>query len=176
MNKEKAISAIQSKKEVFTALSDTIWEYAELSLQEYKSAALYIKTLRELGFEVEEKIADIDTAFLGKFGSGRPVIGILGEFDALTGLSQEAGALERKSLAGSTTGHGCGHHLLGAGALAAAYGIKEYLRTTGKEGTVIFYGTPGEEGTFKKASICSESFSCDISGLTLSEKSGFCER
>lgn len=156
MKKKNATSAIQEKKELFTSVADEIWGYAELSLQEYKSAALYVKTLRELGFEVEEKVAGIDTAFLGKYGSGRPVIGILGEFDALTGLSQEAQALERKPLSGSTTGHGCGHHLLGAGALAAAYGIKEYLKETGREGTVIFYGTPGEEGGAAKAFMAKE--------------------
>ena len=149
--KNIAIDAIKEKASTFTSLADDIWGFAELSLQEFRSADKYCELLSELGFEVERGVADIETAFLGKFGSGRPIIGILGEFDALTGLSQEAGALSRKPISGQNTGHGCGHHLLGAGALAAAYGIKEYLKERGKEGTVIFFGTPGEEGGAAKA-------------------------
>ena len=158
MNKSKkiAISAIEKNSKTFLEVSDKIWEYAELSLMEYKSAALYCDVLRELGFEVEEKVCGIDTAFLGKFGSGRPYIGILGEFDALSGLSQEGGALEKKSLSFGGNGHGCGHNLLGAGALAAAYGVKEYLRETNTQGTVFFFGTPGEEGGAGKAFMAKE--------------------
>ena len=154
--KQIAIDAIEKNSEIFTALSDKIWEYAELSLLEYKSAAEYVKLLAELGFEVEERIAGIDTAFLGKFGTGAPVIGILGEFDALSGLSQAGGRLEKCELVKGGTGHGCGHNLLGAGALAAAYGVKEYLQKTGKSGTVIFFGTPGEEGGAGKAFMAKE--------------------
>ena len=162
MNKQYAIEAIKEKAETFIALADRIWEYAELSLQEYESAALLSKTLEELGFAVEREVAGIKTAFLGKYGTGRPVIGILGEFDALTGLSQTAGVKEHTPIAGRQNGHGCGHHLLGAGALAAAYGIKEYLRTSGREGTVIFYGTPGEEGGAAKAFMAKEGIFYDL--------------
>ena len=154
--KQIAINAIEEKSEKFTALSDKIWEYAELSLLEYKSCAEYIKLLCELGFEVEERVAGIDTAFLGKFGTGAPIIGILGEFDALSGLSQKGGSLEKCELVKGGTGHGCGHNMLGAGALAAAYGVKEYLQKTGKSGTVIFFGTPGEEGGAGKAFMAKE--------------------
>ena len=149
--KQIAISAIDEKSEVFTSLSDKIWEYAELSLLEYKSAAEYCKVLASLGFEVEEKVSGIDTAFLGKFGTGAPVIGILGEFDALSGLSQKGASTVKEPIKEGGNGHGCGHNMLGAGALAAAYGVKEYLRKTGKSGTVIFFGTPGEEGGAGKA-------------------------
>ena len=97
-SKEFAISKIEESSSVFTDLSDRIWTYAELSLKEYKSTADYIETLRKLGFEVEEKICGLDTAFSGKFGTGRPLIAILGEFDALSGLSQEAGSSERMPL------------------------------------------------------------------------------
>lgn len=155
-NKQYAIEMIENKKSVFTDVSDKIWEYAELSLQEYRSTELYVKTLRALGFEVTECVAGIETAFLGKFGSGKPVIGILGEFDALTGLSQVAGATSPQEKVAGGNGHGCGHNMLGAGALAAAYGIKCYLEKTGASGTVIFYGTPGEEGGAGKAFMAKE--------------------
>lgn len=154
--KKIAIDAILEKQDVFTELSDKIWEYAELSLKEYRSAEEYVRVLGELGFSVETNVCDIPTAFLGKCGEGRPVIGILGEFDALSGLSQVGGSLERKELQKGGSGHGCGHNLLGAGALAAAYGVKEYLKSTGRSGTVIFYGTPGEEGGAGKAFMAKE--------------------
>ena len=118
---------------------------------EYKSAARYCEALRKLGFSVTEKLCGIDTAFSGSFGSGRPVIGILGEFDALSGLSQEAGVAYEKPVIAGGCGHGCGHNLLGVGSLAAAVAVKRYLETTGQSGTVIFYGCPGEEGGSGKA-------------------------
>lgn len=155
-NKQIAIDAIINNEATFTELSDKIWEYAELSLKEFKSTEEYCRVLESLGFEVERDVAGIPTAFLGKYGSGKPVIGILGEYDALSGLSQVGGATERCELVKGGTGHGCGHNMLGAGALAAAYGIKEYLKSTGNEGTVIFYGTPGEEGGAGKAFMAKE--------------------
>lgn len=149
--KKIATDAIDESSSLFCEVSDKIWEYAELSLKEFKSAELYVKVLCELGFEVERDVADIKTAFLGKAGSGRPYIGILGEYDALSGLSQVGGKAEKCALEAGGNGHGCGHNMLGAGALAAAYGIKKYLEVSGKSGTVIFYGTPGEEGGAGKA-------------------------
>ena len=149
--KKIATDAIDESSSLFCEVSDKIWEYAELSLKEFKSAELYVKVLCELGFEVEREVADIKTAFLGKAGSGRPYIGILGEYDALSGLSQVGGKAEKCALEVGGHGHGCGHNMLGAGALAAAYGIKKYLEVSGKSGTVIFYGTPGEEGGAGKA-------------------------
>lgn len=154
--KQIALDAIDTKKDCFTAISDRIWEYAELSLKEFRSAEDYCVTLEELGFKVERGVANIPTAFLGKYGSGKPVIGILGEYDALSGLSQVGGATERCELVKGGSGHGCGHNLLGAGSLAAAYGVKEYLKSTGREGTVIFFGTPGEEGGAGKAFMAKE--------------------
>ena len=153
LNELKKIStdAIMENASVFTEVSDKIWEYAELSLKEFKSTELYLKVLSDLGFEVEKDVAGIKTAFLGKAGSGKPYIGILGEYDALSGLSQVGGATEKVEYEKGGNGHGCGHNMLGAGSLAAAYGIKKYLEATGKSGTVIFYGTPGEEGGAGKA-------------------------
>ena len=157
-----AIENIEKNEKVFTDLSDRIWEYAELSLKEFKSAEDYCTTLESLGFEVERKVAGIPTAFLGKWGSGRPIIGILGEFDALSGLSQVGGLAEKQELIHGGNGHGCGHNMLGAGSLAAAYGVKEYLKATGREGTVIFYGTPGEEGGAGKAFMAKEGLWYDL--------------
>jgi aminobenzoyl-glutamate utilization protein B len=149
--KEIAIQAIESKKEQIIHVADKIWEFAELSLQEKKSAKLYCEVLKEEGFHVEENICGIETAFSASYGSGRPVIGILAEYDALSGLSQKAGSLIREEISAGGCGHGCGHNLLGAGALAAAIGLKAYLEETSKPGTVILYGCPGEEGGASKS-------------------------
>ena len=140
----------------FEALADEIWENPELSLKEFQSAAAYCRLLRNLGFEVTENLCGIPTAFCGSWGSGRPVIGILGEFDALSGLSQKAFSTQPDPVTPGGNGHGCGHNLLGAGSLAAAAAVKHYLETTGREGTVIFYGCPGEEGGAGKAYMARE--------------------
>lgn len=149
--KQAALEAIEEKRDTVIRVADSIWEYAELSLQEYKSCALYCEVLEREGFQVERGISGIETAFSASFGSGKPVIGILAEYDALSGLSQRAGATERKEIVSGGNGHGCGHNLLGAGALAAAFGIKAYLEQTKCPGTVILYGCPGEEGGAAKA-------------------------
>ena len=107
--------------------------------------------LRKEGFQVEEGLAGVETAFKGTFGSGKPVIGFLGEFDALSGLDQEAGATEKKQLHAGAPGHGCGHNMLGAASLSAALGLKRYLEETKKSGTVVYFGCPGEEGGSGKA-------------------------
>lgn len=152
MDKNGLFSYIDQNAQLFTDLSDEIWNLAELSLLEYQSADAYIKVLSDLGFVLETGIAGVKTAFSGTYGSGKPVIGILGEFDALSGLSQKAGIAEHIELQKGGCGHGCGHNLLGAGALAAAAAIKKYLEAKGPEsGTVVFYGCPGEEGGAGKA-------------------------
>ncbi|MBR0140083.1 MAG: amidohydrolase [Firmicutes bacterium] len=149
--KENAKKQVEAKKDVILDVSHKVWDFAELSLKEYKSAALYVEVLKNEGFETEEGLCGIDTAFLGKFGSGRPWIGILGEFDALSGLSQKAGLDHPEALVPGGDGHGCGHNMLGAASLGAAIGVKKYLEETGKSGTVFFYGCPGEEGGASKA-------------------------
>ena len=158
MTKEKqvAVAAVDEKAAVIADVADSIWDYAELSLQEEKSAAKYCEVLENEGFAVEKGICNIPTAFSASYGSGRPVIGILAEYDALSGLSQKAGSLEREELVPGGCGHGCGHNLLGAGALAAALGVKAYLERTGAQGTVVLYGCPGEEGGAAKAFMARE--------------------
>ena len=150
MNKAYLSEILETRKEDFISISKDIWSHPELSLQEYHAAEVYTAFLRKEGFHVETGLNGIETAFSGTFGSGRPVIGVLGEFDALDGLSQEACLAERKPIRRGDCGHGCGHNLLGAAALAAAVAIKEYLKERGS-GTVIFYGCPGEEGGAAKA-------------------------
>ncbi len=150
------ISFIDGHASWFEKIADQIWEYAELSLKEHASAALYCEKLRELGFTVTEKLGGIDTAFCGSYGSGKPVIGILGEYDALSGLSQKAGVCTHDPLVPGGSGQGCGHNLLGAGSLAAAAAVKAYLEKSGKPGTVIFFGCPGEEGGAGKAFLARE--------------------
>ena len=149
--KKAALAAIEQQSALLEHVSDSIWEYAELSLQEHKSAALFCQVLKEQGFAVEQGICGIETAFSAAFGSGRPVIGILAEYDALAGLSQQGGCTEKQPTVPGGTGHGCGHNMLGAGALAAALGVKHYLEQTGCPGTVVLYGCPGEEGGAAKA-------------------------
>ena len=151
LRKQAALAAIEEKKNIIFDVADKIWEYAELSLQEYKSCRLYCDVLKEEGFRVEEGIAGIETAFSASFGSGRPVIGILAEYDALSGLSQKAGSVRREEAVSGGNGHGCGHNLLGAGAFAAAIGLKAYLEQADCAGTVVLYGCPGEEGGAAKA-------------------------
>lgn len=153
MKKAIAISEIENKRDIICDVADKIWEYAELSLQEFKSCDLYCEVLKKEGFSVEKGICNIPTAFSASFGSGKPVIGILAEYDALSGLSQQGGELSENPIMQGGSGHGCGHNLLGAGALAAAIGIKKYLEenTDSGQGTVILYGCPGEEGCASKA-------------------------
>ncbi len=154
-DKEKYLQVIDQKAKLITDVSDQIWEYAELSLMEHQSAELYCKVLKKEGFQVQTPVCGIETAFKAVYGSGKPVIGILAEYDALSGLSQEAGSTVRKELVRGGSGHGCGHNMLGAGAMAAAFAVKAYLEEKG-QGTVIFYGCPGEEGGAAKAFMARE--------------------
>ena len=144
------LSYIDLKSKLLTDTSDYIWDNPELAFTEFRSAAKLQEVLKDEGFLVENGLAGIETAFSGTFGHGRPVIGILGEFDALSGLGQEPVQTEKKPN-GQPCGHGCGHNLLGAASLGAAMALKHFLETTGKEGTVIFFGCPGEEGGSGKA-------------------------
>ncbi len=155
-DKQAALAAVDAKAALVTEVADCVWDYAELSLQEVRSAEKYCGVLEAEGFAVERGICGIPTAFSASYGSGRPVIGLLAEYDALSGLSQEGGALERKERVPGGCGHGCGHNLLGAGAFAAALGVKDWLARTGAPGTVVLYGCPGEEGGAAKAFMARE--------------------
>lgn len=149
--KQSIYDYIQSRADDFIAVSDRIWEFAELSLNEYKSVACYLDFLRKEGFSIREQVAGVPTAFAASYGSGSPRIGILAEYDALSSLSQKAGVAEKDPLVPGGHGHGCGHNLLGAGSLAAAVTIKKLLELGHLKGTVVFYGCPGEEGCAGKS-------------------------
>lgn len=144
--KEKALLYIDRKAEELCGLSDAIWDHPETSFEEFYSAEALWRYLEQEGFQVKTGLAGIPTAFSARFGSGKPVIGILGEFDALSGMSQEAGIFEERPVREGAPGHGCGHNLLGVGAAAGALAAKKYLEETSCPGTVIYYGCPGEEG------------------------------
>ncbi len=129
----------------FSATSRTIWDYAELGYQEAKSSTLLQRELQAAGFQVQSGVAGEPTAFVASYGQGQPVIGILGEFDALPGLSQDATPV-RKPILADAPGHACGHNLLGSGAALAAVALREYMERNRIAGTLRYYGTPAEEG------------------------------
>jgi len=134
-----------------TALADRVWEMPELLYAEHRSCAEHAAMLRAKGFRVTENVVGIPTAVMGEAGTGGPVIAILGEYDALPGLSQVAGIAEPRELVPGGAGHGCGHNLLGAAALLAACAVKDWLEATGTPGRVRYYGCPAEEGGAAKA-------------------------
>lgn len=144
-DRDALLRSIEAKRESYAEVAKQIWSFAEVGYQEQQSSALLQSRLKAAGFEVKAGLAEIPTAFTATFGSGKPVIAIVGEFDALPGLSQEVSA-ERKPLVVDAPGHGCGHNLLGTGSLAAAVAVKEWLATSGRPGTLRYYGTPAEEG------------------------------
>ena len=135
---------VEAKKGRFTELSDQIWNCAELGFTEQRSSYLLAEALEEAGFQVQRGVADIPTAFIGSYGTGKPIIAILGEYDALPGLSQEAVPFQKPREDGGN-GHGCGHNLLGVASLAAAMSVGEVIHSAGIKGTVRFYGCPAEE-------------------------------
>ena len=143
--KQRALEIIGQARPNLEALSDAIWDHPEVGYHESFAADALCAFLEESGFQVERNLAGIPTAFSGSYGSGTPVIGLLGEFDALPGMSQKAGCFEKCAAADGGPGHGCGHNLLGVGSLAAALGVKAYLEA-GHTGTVKFFGCPAEEG------------------------------
>ena len=148
---EMVSKLIEQKRDKFIALSDKIWGVPELYFEEHQSSAYLREALEAEGFQVERGVAGLETAFVGSYGNGKPVVAILGEFDALAGLSQKKGLTRHDPVVESGNGHGCGHNLLGTGAIAAATAIKEYMALHHLKGTVRFYGCPAEESGSGKA-------------------------
>ncbi len=136
---------VDTRADAYKQVSKQIWGFAELGYHENKSSTLLQDQLKVAGFTVQAGVADEPTAFVASFGSGKPVIAILGEFDALPGLSQQAVAT-REAVVSGAPGHGCGHNLLGAGAALAAVATKEFMQEKHLAGTLRYYGTPAEEG------------------------------
>ena len=151
MDKQTALDLLDEKQDFLFSVSDSIWDNPETDYTETVSSGILMDALKKEGFTVTSGLAGIPTAFSGSYGSGSPVIGILGEFDALSGLSQKACATEKEALEPGGNGHGCGHNLLGAGSVAAAIAVKEYLKGSKKPGTIIYFGCPAEEGGSAKA-------------------------
>lgn len=162
MDKQNLFNSVEQNQDVLTTLSDKIWEFAELSMQEYKSAEYYCQLMEQLGFQVQRQLCGMPTAFSGSFGSGKPVIGILGEFDALDGLSQQAAVAQHLPRSETTCGHGCGHNMLGAASLGAAIAVKEAIASGQLHGTVVFYGCPGEEGCAGKTFMARDGMFRDL--------------
>ena len=145
-NTEEIWRLVDAHQDEFIALSDRVWEMPELCYGEFQSCAEHTAMLETQGFRVTKNVAGIPTAVMGESGEDGPVIAILGEYDALPGLSQEAGVAEPRPLPGPGYGHGCGHNLLGSASLLAATAVKEYLAERGLKGRVRYYGCPAEEG------------------------------
>src|SRR3954454_16742601 len=143
-NSQKIWQLVDARKEDYEALSDRVWGMPELAYGEFRSIAEHHAMLEQEGFRITENLAEIRTAVMGEAGEGGPVIAILGEYDALPGLSQEAGIAEQKPVLEGGNGHGCGHNLLGSGSLMAATAVKEYLEAHGLKGRVRYYGCPAE--------------------------------
>src|SRR5262247_4090942 len=159
--KEEAVGAIEKRKAEMIKLSDQIWAFAETALREHKSAEALSRYAEREGFKVERGVAGMPTAFIASYGQGRPVIGILGEFDALPGISQKASPVKEPLEAGAP-GHGCGHNLFGAASLGAAVAVKELIAAGKLHGTVRFYGTPAEESVGGKLYMVREGLFKDV--------------
>jgi len=142
--KQKASKWIADNERRIIEVSDKIWEFAELGLQEFKSSSLLAEELRKGGFKVEMGVAGMPTAFVATYGEGGPVIGVMGEYDALPGLSQKAVPWKEHLVEGGP-GHGCGHNIHGTSGMAGAMAAKVAMEASGIRGTLKFFGTPAEE-------------------------------
>ncbi|MFZ6014182.1 MAG: amidohydrolase [Bacteroidota bacterium] len=160
-NKDAVIKSIDTHRQELTKLSDDVWAYAETALKEYKSSKALADYAEAQGFHVTRGVAKMPTAFIAEYGSGKPVIGILGEFDALPGISQKA-IPTKEALEVGAGGHGCGHNLFGAGSLGAAVSIKELMQQGKLKGTIRFYGTPAEEAVGGKIYMARDGLFSDV--------------
>ena len=154
-------SIINHKKQ-FSEVALKIWDFAEMGYQETKSSNLLASELEKKGFKITRNVADIPTAFIAEFGSSGPIVGILGEFDALPGLAQSNSPFKEVADNGTGAGHACGHHLFGAASAWAAVVVKEWLESNNIKGRVRFYGTPAEEGGSGKVYMVREGLFNDV--------------
>ncbi|QDA36803.1 amidohydrolase (plasmid) [Paracoccus liaowanqingii] len=153
---------VDARAAEFTDLADRVFDTPELAYGEVKSCAAHTRMLRDQGFRVTENLAGIPTAVMGEAGQGGPVIAILGEYDALPGLSQKPGLAEPRQIADHGFGHGCGHNLLGSAALSAATAVKDWLEAQGIAGRVRYYGCPAEEGGAAKTYMVRDGLFDDV--------------
>tara|TARA_B100001758_G_C18392818_1_gene603972 strand:+ start:218 stop:1645 length:1428 start_codon:yes stop_codon:yes gene_type:complete len=159
--KKEIKQSIERQKVNLIKTSDAIWEFAETSLLEFESSKILMEYARINGFKVSPGVAGIETAFTASYGQGRPIIGILGEFDANAGISQKLKPTKEARIPGAA-GHGCGHNLFGTASLGAAVAIKEQIEKGNIKGTVVFYGTPAEETIFAKVWMVREGLFDDL--------------
>lgn len=145
MAQEDVIQKLESSKDFYAKIAQQIWSNPELGYLETESSALLQKTLEDAGFMIKAGVADIPTAFVAEFGSGQPVIGIMAEFDALPGVSQDSVPFPKPIVEGGA-GHACGHHLFGTASVAAGIAVKEWMESNEIQGTIRVFGTPAEEG------------------------------
>ena len=167
MNKQEAQNYVRICENIITDVGDRIWEYAETAFTEFKSVEKICSVLEQAGFTIKKGIADIPTAFTATYGTNKPVIGLLAEYDALDGMNQMSGVAEKKPTSPADAGkpgHGCGHNNIAAGCVGAALGIKAYLEAHPEKGSVIVYGCPGEEGGSGKTFMAREGIfdNCDF--------------
>lgn len=159
--KEEAAASIEKHRAELTNLSDQVWAFAETALRETRSSRLLADYAERQGFKVQRGIAGMPTAFTATYGEGRPIIGILGEYDALPGLSQKVSPVKEAKTPGEA-GHGCGHNLFGAASLGAAVAIKELIEKGRLKGTIRFYGTPAEEAVGGKVYMARDGLFNDL--------------
>jgi aminobenzoyl-glutamate utilization protein B len=162
--KRAAVESVDRNAATLTELSDKIWEYAETALREHRSSKLLADYAEQQGFTVTRNLAGMPTAFVASYGSGRPIIGIMGEYDALPGVSQKAIA-EKSPLVEGAAGHGCGHNMFGAASLGAALAIKEQIAAGKLKGTIRFYGTPAEEAIGGKTYMARDGVFNDVDAM-----------
>ncbi len=160
---KKIISFIEAKSDCFFDINDKIWEYAETRFTEYQAAALQKEVLSTEGFQIKSGLAGEETAFIAEYGVGGPVIAMIGEYDALSGLSQKADVTFHDPIIPGGPGHGCGHQLLGTAALAAAVALKDFMKSEKVNiGRVRYYGCPAEENAGGKAFLVRDGFFDDV--------------
>ena len=160
---DSILKELDKNKESYGLIAQQIWDYAEMGYLEVESSSLLQKTLSDEGFAIQTGVAGIPTAFIAEYGSGSPVIALLGEYDALPGLSQQRIA-EQKS-AGKAAGHACGHHLFGTASSAAAISVKNWMKKNKIKGTIRFYGTPAEEGGSGKVYMVRDGLFNDVDAV-----------
>lgn len=160
-NKDAVIKSVESHQQELIKVSDAIWGYAETALREHKSSKELADYAEKQGFKVTRGVAQMPTAFIAEYGSGKPIIGIMGEYDALPGISQKAQPT-KEALQTGAGGHGCGHNLFGAGSLGAAVAIKELIQQGKLKGTIRFFGTPAEESVGGKIYMAREGLFNDV--------------
>jgi len=162
--KDQMATFIDANRTSYAEVAQEIWELAEVGYMETESSAMLQHMLEDAGFEVEAGVAGIPTAFMAEWGSGGPVIGILGEFDALPGINQSRSS-ERDPVPGKIAGHACGHHLFGTGSVAAALAVKDWLERSETPGRIRVYGTPAEEGGAGKVYLVRDGLFDDVDAV-----------